>query len=253
MSGAHRRTVIITGASSGIGRASALAFAAIGDAVVIASRDLSRSQAVADEIARAGGEALPLAADVANSADVQRMIAQTMARYGRLDVLFNNAGISPSGRVTEVSESEWDECLNINLKGIFLACKYAIPHMMAGGGGVVLTTAGTFGLRPAKNKAAYSAAKAGAINLTKAIALDYAREGIRANVIAPGVVQTPLLGGAEQEAGFQQFLDQYQPLVGLTQPEEVAALAVYLASDSARMMTGQVYVIDAGQQTGLFA
>ena len=252
MSMANRRTVIITGASSGIGRASARAFAAAGDAVVIVSRDLSRSQAVADEIAQAGGEALPLAVDVASSADVQRMVAQTMDRYGRVDVLFNNAGISPSGRVTEISEAEWDECLNIDLKSIFLACKYAIPQMIAGGGGVILTTAGTFGLRPAKNKAAYSAAKAGAINLTKAIALDYAREGIRANVIAPGVVQTPLLGGAEQDPGFQQFLDQYQPLPGLTQPEEVAALAVYLASDAARMMTGQVYVIDAGQQTGLF-
>ncbi|MCS6835432.1 MAG: SDR family oxidoreductase [Anaerolineae bacterium] len=252
MSATDKRVVLITGASSGIGRASALAFAALGDAVVVVSRNLERSRAVVNDIAQGGGEALALAADVGNSADVERMIAQTMAHYGRLDVLFNNAGISPSGRVTDISEAEWDECLNVDLKSVFLACKHAIPHMIVGGGGVILTTAGTFGLRPAKNKAAYSAAKAAAINLTKAIALDYAREGIRANVIAPGVVQTPLLGGLEHDESFQRFLDQYQPLPGLTQPQDVAALAVYLASDAAQMMTGQVYVIDGGQQTGLF-
>ena len=253
MSEAGRRVVLITGASSGIGRASALAFAALGDAVVVVSRGQERSQVVADEIVQQGGQALALAADVARSADVERMIAQALTHYGRLDVLFNNAGISPTGRVTDISEAEWDECMNINLKSIFLACQHAIPPMIAAGGGVILTTSGTFGLRPAKNKAAYSAAKAAAISLTKAIALDYARQGIRANVIAPGVVQTPLLGGAEHDEGFRRFLDQYQPLPGLTQAEEVASLAVYLASEAARMMTGQVYVIDGGQQTGLFA
>jgi NAD(P)-dependent dehydrogenase (short-subunit alcohol dehydrogenase family) len=245
------KVVIVTGAGSGIGAASAMAFARARASVVVAGRTLSKVEAVAETIADSGGTALAVRADVTQSDDVQAMIAAAVDQYGRLDVLFNNAGISPSGGVTDISEDEWDICLDVNLKAVFLGAKYALPHLKADGG-VILTTAGTFGLRPAKNKAAYSAAKAGAINLTKSIALDYARDKIRANVIAPGVVETPLLGGVETDPGFQQFLDQYQPLPGLTQPEEVAALAVYLASDTARMITGQVFVIDAGQQTGLY-
>jgi len=247
------KVVIVTGAGSGIGAASARAFADAGAKTIVAGRTLAKVDAVTDIIRAGGGVARSFRADVTNTDDVQRMIRTAIEDYGHLDVLYNNAGVSPSGTVTEISEQEWDTCLNINLKGIFLAAKYAIPHLQAAGGGVILTTAGTFGLRPAKNKAAYSTAKAGAINLTKSIALDYARDNIRANVIAPGVVQTPLLDGAETDPAFRQFLDQYQPLPGLTQPEEVAALAVYLASDAARMITGQVFVIDAGQQTGLYA
>jgi 3-oxoacyl-[acyl-carrier protein] reductase len=244
--------VIVTGAGSGIGAASAEAFAAAGASVVVAGRTLSKVETVAETIASSGGTAIAVRADVTQSDDVQAMITTAIDTFGRLDVLFNNAGISPSGGVTDISEDEWDICLDVNLKAVFLGAKYAIPHLKVAGGGVILTTAGTFGLRPAKNKAAYSTAKAGAINLTKSIALDHARDKIRANVIAPGVVETPLLGGAEADPGFQQFLDQYQPLPGLTQPEEVAQLAVYLASDAARMITGQVFVIDAGQQTGLY-
>ncbi|MEO0561921.1 MAG: SDR family NAD(P)-dependent oxidoreductase [Chloroflexota bacterium] len=246
------KVVIVTGAGSGIGAASATTFADAGAQVVLAGRTLAKVTTVADRIRDSGGTVTPVQADVTDSGDVQRMIQTAIDTYGRLDVLYNNAGVSPSGTVTDITEDEWDTCIDINLKGVFLGAKYAIPHLQAAGGGVILTTAGTFGLRPAKNKAAYSTAKAGAINLTKSIALDYARDNIRANVIAPGVVETPLLGGAEADPGFQQFLDQYQPLQGLTQPAEVAALAVYLASDAARMITGQVFVIDAGQQTGLY-
>lgn len=246
------KVIVITGGGSGIGAASAKAFAAEGASVVVAGRTLAKVEAVAEHITANGGKALAVACDVGRSADVEQMIAVTLEHYGRLDVLYNNAGISPSGAAGDITEDEWDTCMDVNLKGVFLGAKFAIPHMQSAGGGVILTTAGTFGLRPAKNKAAYSAAKAGAINLTKSIALDYARDNIRANVIAPGVVETPLLQGAEADADFQQFLDQYQPLRGLTQPEEVAELAVYLASDAAKMITGQVFVIDAGQQTGLF-
>jgi 3-oxoacyl-[acyl-carrier protein] reductase len=246
------KTAIITGGGSGIGRASALAFAGAGYNVVIANRTLAKAQVVADEISAAGGTALPLGIQVEHSAHVQHMIAEAMAHFGRIDVLFNNAGISPSGRITEISEADWDECLNIDLKSIFLASKYALPHMIAGGGGVILNTAGTFGIRAARNKAAYSTAKAGAINLTRSIALDYAREGVRCNVICPGYVETALTAGVP-DADRDAFLGQYQPLSGVIQADEVAALALYLASDSARMMTGQLFVIDAGQQAGLYA
>ncbi len=245
------QVVIVTGGGSGIGKASCVAFAATGASVVVANRTVTKAEAVAALVADAGGQALPVQVDVSNSADVQRMIATTIERYGRIDVLFNNAGISPSGSITDITESEWDECLNIDLKSIFLAAKYAIPHMQQQGGGVILNTAGTFGIRAASNKAAYSTAKAGAINLTRAIALDYARDNIRCNALCPGFVATPLTAGmtlAERD----EFLDQKQPLRGVIAPEEVAQMAVYLASDAAKMITGQAIVIDGGQQAGLF-
>jgi NAD(P)-dependent dehydrogenase (short-subunit alcohol dehydrogenase family) len=180
------------------------------------------------------------------------MITETVTHYGALDILFNNAGISPSGSVTEISETDWDECLNIDLKSVFLGAKYAIPEMIRRGGGVILSNAGTFGIRAAKGKAAYSAAKAGVINLTRAIALDHAREGIRCNVICPGYVDTPLTAGVPDEAR-DEFLGRYQPLPGFIQAGEIAQLAVYLASDAARMITGQTFVLDGGQQAGLYA
>jgi len=240
--------VFITGAGSGIGRACALAFAARGARVAVVGRTLSKCLAVAIEI---GACAIAVEADVASSADVQHAIAHTIERFGGLDMLINSAGISPAGRVTDISEAEWDECISIDLTSNFLTAKYAIPHMQRRGGGVIVNIAGTFGMRAASGKAAYSAAKAGVVNLTRSIALDYAREGIRCNVICPGFVDTPLTAGFDG-AGRDTFLERYQPLRGMTQPEEVAALAVYLASDAAKMITGQVFAIDAGQQAGLF-
>lgn len=245
------KVVIVTGGGSGMGRAACLAFAEAGAQVVVANRTLSKAKAVANEITVAGGAALPFQADVSQSADVQRMISATVTHFGGVDVLFNNAGISPVGSVTDITEAEWDECLNIDLKSVFLGCKYAVPEMQKRSGGVILSNAGTFGLKPVRNKAAYAAAKAGVINLMRAVALDYARDNIRANVICPGYVDTPLT--AEVPPGDRDvFLDQYQPLRGVIQAQEVAALALYLASDAARMVTGQVFVIDGGQQAGIF-
>jgi 3-oxoacyl-[acyl-carrier protein] reductase len=246
----QNKVALVTGGGSGIGRAACVAFAQAGAKVSVIGRTLHKCERVVETIMSAGGSAIPIEADVSQSADVQRAIAATLARFGQLDIVFNNAGISPSGSVTEISEQDWHDCISIDLTSVFLMCKYAIPHML-GRGGVILNTAGTFGIRAAKRKAAYSAAKAGVINLTRAVALDYAREGIRCNVICPGFVDTPLTEGFDGPAR-DAFLDRYQPLRGMTTPEEVAALAVYLAGDAARMMTGQSFVIDAGQQAGLF-
>jgi 3-oxoacyl-[acyl-carrier protein] reductase len=246
------KVVIVTGGGSGIGRASALAFAAAGARVVVANRTVSKAEAVADEILWLGSQAIAMGVEVERGEDVQRMIAETVSCFGSLDVLFNNAGISPSGSVTDISESDWDECLNIDLKSVFLGAKYAIPEMIKRGDGVILNTAGTFGIRAAKGKAAYSAAKAGVINLTRAIALDHARDGIRCNVICPGYVDTPLTAGVPDDAR-DEFLGRYQPLPGVIQAEEIAKLAVYLASNAARMITGQTFVMDGGQQAGLYA
>lgn len=245
------KVAIVTGGGSGIGRASGIALAQAGAQVVVVNRTRAKAEAVAAEIAAAGGAALAVQADVSRSADVQRMIAAAVGQFGGLDILFNNAGISPAGSVTEISEDEWDECLNIDLKSVFLGAKYAVPSMQQRGGGVILNTAGTFGLKAARRKAAYSAAKAGVVNLTSAIALDYARDHIRCNVICPGYVDTPL-NESFPPGERDLFLDARQPLPGVIQAEEVAALAVYLASDAARMITGQTFVIDGGQQAGLF-
>lgn len=244
------RVAIITGGGSGIGAASCHAFARAGAQVVSAGRTASSVQRVAAEIEAQGETALALAVDVSQEDSLQEMIATTVARFGRIDVLFNNAGISPSGRITELDEGDWDECLNINLKSVFLGAKHVIPHMHESGG-VILNTAGTFGLLPAGNKAAYSTAKAGVINLTRSIALDYAQENVRCNAICPGFVDTPLTAGlAEKER--DSFLSRNQPLPGIIQPDDVAQMAVWLSSPAARMITGQVFVIDGGQQAGLF-
>ena len=207
---------------------------------------------MAQSIADSGGAAVAIQADVSRKADVERMIERTVSQFGAPDVLFNNAGISPSGRVGDITEADWDECLNINLKSVFFCAKAVIPLMIEAGGGCILNTAGTFGIRAAKNKAAYSVAKAGLINLTRSIALDYAHDRIRCNAICPGYIDTPLNQGfppSERDA----FLAQYQPLPGLISADDVAEMAIYLASDGARMVTGQVFVIDGGQQAGLFA
>ncbi|BCX03078.1 MAG: short-chain dehydrogenase [Candidatus Roseilinea sp.] len=241
------KVVFVTGGGSGIGRACALAFAARGACVAVVGRTRSKCEAVARKL---GEHALPITADVARSVEVQQAIAHTVERFGRLDVVLHSAGISPSGRVTDISEEEWDTCIATDLTSAFLIAKYAIPHLRTRGG-VILNVAGTFGIRAATGKAAYSAAKAGLINLSRSIALDYAREGIRCNAICPGYVDTPLTAGVDPAAR-DAFLDRFQPLRGVVSTDEVAALAVYLASDAAKMMTGQVFVIDGGQQAGLF-
>ncbi len=246
------KVILVTGGGSGIGAASCLAFAREGAKVAVVNRTLSKAQAVAQSLADSGETAVAIQADVSRAADVERMIERTVSQLGAPNVLFNNAGISPSGPVGDISEADWDECLNINLKSVFLCAKAVIPLMIEAGGGCILNTAGTFGIRAARNKAAYSVAKAGVVNLTRSIALDYARDYIRCNVICPGYVDTPLNEGfppSERDA----FLAGYQPLPGLISADDVAEMAVYLASDAARMVTGQVFVIDGGQQAGLFA
>lgn len=246
------KVALVTGGGSGIGAASCFAFAREGASVALASRTLAKAEAVARAIASAGGRAIAIGADVSVSREVERMVDRAASEYGPPDIVFNNAGISPSGRVTDISEADWDECLNIDLKSVFLTAKATLPLMIEAGGGVILNTAGTFGIRAARNKAAYSVAKAGVINLTRSIALDYARDKIRCNAICPGYVDTPLNAGFPPgERG--AFLDRYQPLPGMIGAADVAEMALYLASDAAKMITGQVFVLDGGQQAGLYA
>lgn len=244
------RVAVVTGAGSGIGRAASLALAAAGAAVVAAGRTQDGISEVADEINAAGGRARSHRADVTDDADIADLLAFTEDSLGGLDVYFNNAGISPEGSVTQTSEAEWDRCIATNLTSVFLGARHAIPALVRRGGGVFLVTAGTLGLRPSREKAAYAAAKAGAISLTRSVALDYGADNVRANAICPGLVDTPLTSHltAQQVA---EYVERYQTLPGTIGAGDIASLVVFLASDAARFITGQCFVIDAGQTAGL--
>ena len=247
----ENKAAIITGGGSGMGRSSCLKFAQAGARVAVADIRLEPAQAVADEIKAQGGEAIAIQVDVSQSQDVQKMIATTVAKFGGLDVMFNHAGISPDGSITETSEEDWERCMAIDLRSVFLGSKYAIPELRKRGGGVILNTAGTLGIRPCPNKASYGAAKAGVINLTRSTALDYARDNIRCIAICPGYIDTPLNEGADAEM-LDRFLKRYQPMPGVIQAEDIASLAVFLASDAAAFITGVALPIDAGQMAGLY-
>jgi NAD(P)-dependent dehydrogenase (short-subunit alcohol dehydrogenase family) len=242
---------IITGGGSGIGRAACLVLASCGAKICAVDIDLARAEQTVAEIQANNGEALAVKANVSQGPDSQNMVRAAVERFGRLDFLYNNAGISPNGSITEISEADWDLCIAIDLRSVFLGSRYAIPELQKSGGGAIINTAGTLGLKPSPNKAAYATAKAGVINLTRSIALDYARDRIRCNAVCPGFVDTPLNLNTPQKQ-LDDFLHRYQPLPGVTKPEEIAALVAFLVSDMARMITGQAYVIDAGQQAGLF-
>jgi len=185
------KIALITGGGSGIGRATALAFAAEGANVAVADRAEANARTAAEEITRRGGEAAAIRADVAKAADAERMVRDTVGRFGRLDILYNNAGIGFARRTHLMTEEEWDRTIDVDLKGVFLGCKYALPELMKHGG-VILSTASVAGLEGFRQMAAYCAAKAGVIMLTKSLAMDYAEHGIRVNCICPGSVDTPL-------------------------------------------------------------
>jgi NAD(P)-dependent dehydrogenase (short-subunit alcohol dehydrogenase family) len=247
----NNKVSIITGGGSGMGRTSCLLFARAGASVTVADIRLEAAQSVADEITSIGGKSLAIQADVSKSLDVQRMVSETVAYFGGLDIMYNHTGISPNGTVVETSEDDWDKCIAIDLTGVFLGTKYAIPELQKRGGGVILNTAGTLGIRPCPGKASYAAAKAGVISLTRSTALDYAKDHIRCVAICPGYVETPLNIGQPPEM-LKTFLERYQPYPGVIQAEDVSSLALFLASDAAAFITGVAVPIDAGQMAGLY-
>jgi NAD(P)-dependent dehydrogenase (short-subunit alcohol dehydrogenase family) len=244
------KVAVITGAGSGIGAAMAVLFAREGAAVVAADFDAAAAQETAEQIAAAGGGALALQVDVADAAGVERMVTRTVEQLGRLDILCNNAGIGVAAVCHETSESDWDRTMAVDLKGVFLGCKYAIPHMLAQGGGVICNTSSAAGQVGVLNRAAYCAAKAGVLGLTKSIAIDYAERGIRCNALVPATVDSPWIGkilsqqsDPERE---RQRMEARQPIGRMGRPEEIAAAALYLCSDDAAFVTGTGLVIDGG-------
>jgi len=242
------KVAIITGAKSGIGFAAALRLAAEGAKVVVA--DVRATQEEAQEIVRRGGDALSVQVDVSSELQVSALISRTVAAYGRLDVLVNNAGVELAKKVTETSEAEWDRLMGVNLKGVFLCSKAAIPEMKRTGGGAIVNVASELGVVGGSEIAAYCASKGGVVQLTKAMAIDHAADGIRVNCVCPGPVSTPLLeaivaASSDPEEERRRIVDK--TLLGrLGQPEEIANVVAFLASDESSYMTGSVVLVDGG-------
>lgn len=239
---------MVIGASRGIGRAIALRFAQAGAKVVVSSRKLEGVQAVADEIKAAGGEALALQAHVGRSDDVMALVVQTVETFSRVDVLVNNAATNPHfGPLLAADEGQWDKTLDVNLKGVFRGCKAVAPQMEKQGGGKIINIASVAGLRPGTGMGVYSISKAGVIMLTQVLAVELGPANIQVNAIAPGVIKTRFSQVLWQTPEFAEPTLRSLPAGRFGEPEEVASLALYLASPASDYVTGAVFVVDGGQ------
>lgn len=242
----QNKVAIVTGGSFGIGKAAAVAFAARGAKVVIA--DLVEDNETVDIITSAGGEAIFVKCDVSDETDVRMLVEKTIVQYGRLDMAFNNAGIEgQSAPVHECSVENWNRTIEVNLKGVWLCMKYEIPQMLKQGQGAIVNNASIAGLVGFPNIPAYVASKHGVIGLTKNAALEYAKTGIRVNVVCPGVIATPMIDRftGRNKTVEKQFAMQ-EPVGRLGQPEEVANAVMWLCSDEASFVTGHSMVVDGG-------
>jgi NAD(P)-dependent dehydrogenase (short-subunit alcohol dehydrogenase family) len=241
---------LVTGAGSGIGEATALRFGREGAAVAAADVSDAPAEAVARRIREAGGQALALAGDVSSAADCRRLVEQTIARLGGLDILVNNAGIGAVGTVLETDEDTLERILDVNVKGTFLLSKAALPGMIARKAGVIVNTASIAGVRGIPARAAYTASKHAVVGLTRAMALDHVKDGIRVNCVCPGTVDTPWVGRLLDQAADPQAakaaLVARQPMGRLGRAEEMAAAILFLASDESSFTTGAAMLVDGG-------
>ena len=244
------KVAIITGAASGIGKATAKLFAEHGAKVVVADIDKDGGSQIVTQIQNGGNEAIFVETDVTLKVDTEKMVAQTVETYGKLDILFNNAGIAMRLPVAELSEEDWHRCLDVNLTGVFLCAKAAIPAMQKNGCGSIINMSSIYGIVGADVRAAYVASKGGVTNLTRGMALDYAQDNIRVNCICPGFVETPLVADVIKTPEEYQTLADKHPMHRLGQPEEIAYGALYLASDESAFVTGIALPIDGGYTAG---
>ena len=241
------KVVLVTGGATGIGRATALAFARQGATVVIGDVD-DRAAETVRLIEEIGGTGLFVRTDVTVAADVERLVNTTVDTYGGLHVAFNNAGIlPPTGPLIDQTEADWDSTIAVDLKGVFLALKYEIAHMVTAGGGAIVNTASVAGIIAAPGMAPYVAATHGVIGLTKAAALDYATAGVRVNALAPGLVATGMTKGWLDDPEMRKVVVAGSQLGRPAEPDEIAGMVLYLTSDLASFATGGVYVVDGGQ------
>ena len=243
------KVAIITGGTSGIGAATAELFAKEGAKVVITGRNLDRGKAVSDRIGNSASS-LFIKTDVSRSEDCQRVVEETVRRFGQVDILFNNAGVFYAHDAIECTEEEWDEQIDVSLKGTFLMSKYVLPHMIRQGGGVIVNNSSGWGLVGGDKAVAYCAAKGGIVLLTKAMAIDHGRQGIRVNCVCPGDVDTPMLPQDAQFRGLRW--EDYmagaanRPIGRVGSPEEIAKVVLFLASDDSSFMTGAAVAVDGG-------
>lgn len=246
----QNKTAIITGAGAGIGAASAALFAREGAKVVAVDINRELLNQVSAQIEKAGGICLAVAADVSRRDEVENVIHSAMQKLGRIDVLFNNAGIVPTGKLESLSEEEWDRAMGINVKSMYLFCRAVIPKMTAQGGGVILNTASATALRAVVDRACYTATKAAVVGLTKSLALDYVRDNIRVNCLCPGTVDTPSLeqrlSAFPDPAEARKNFIARQPMGRFGTAEEIAQAALYLVSSESQFVTGVAFAIDGG-------
>ena len=242
------KVALVTGASSGIGRATALVFAREGAKVVVADLNVVGGQETVQLVKAAGGEAVFVETDVAQAASVEAMVQTALDTYGRLDCAHNNAGVEGVlSRTAEQTEQDWEPVIRINLKGVWLCMKYELPHMVQQGSGAIVNTASGAGLIGVKRMAAYVASKHGVIGLTRTAALEYAKSGVRVNAVCPGVIQTAMV---ERVSGRRpdvlEKMIAAEPIGRSGQPEEIAESVVWLCSDAASFVTGHAMAVDGG-------
>ncbi len=250
----EEKVVLITGAATGIGRATALAFAERGGTLVIGDMNEAGAQETVELAKQKGAMATFLKTDVSDYADVAKLVEMAVSTYGRLDCAFNNAGIAaPAALLHEMDEASFDRVIAVDLKGVYNCLHHELKHMVKAGKGAIVNTASVAGLIPEPGLANYVAAKHGVIGLTKTAGLDYASRGIRVNAVAPGWVETPMTRGMEDIPGFWDHLTQGAPIHRPAQPEEIAGTVLFLCSEASSYTTGQTFVIDGGQTVkGLF-
>ena len=242
------KVALVTGGGSGIGRASALAFARKGATVVISDIAVAGGEETVRMVKAAGGEATFVKADVSKAAEIEALVKKVVETYGRLDCAFNNAGIEGElQQTTECSEQNWDRTLAVNLKGVWLCMKYEIPAMLKQGSGAIVNTSSIMGLTGAIRVPAYTAAKHGVAGITKAAALEYARHGIRINAVCPAPIYTPMLTKAfEKRPDIEERYARAEPMKRIGQPEEVGEAVAWLCSDRASYLTGLPMPVDGG-------
>lgn len=237
----ENKVAVITGAASGIGAATARLLAREGAHVVLADLNDNGGASIAADL---GPTAIAVKCDVSSAADVEALIKAAVERHGRIDILFNNAGIGSFGTSVEVQPAEWERVIAIDLHSVYYACHFAIPHMPRGS--AIVNTASISGLGGDYRFAAYNAAKGAVVNYTRALAVDHARDGIRVNALCPGLVDTPITAGVQQLPGLREEWLQRIPMKRAAQPEEMANVVAFLASDDASYVTGTIMVADGG-------